>query len=275
MKKISLLFSVAILCSSYGPPNCNLYKDDPECYQACKEAEQAIMHAQGSKASQEHFDRSIALCPTFDYSFYEKSVPYAKRGQIADWKVMIDQAMQIDSAEYLAVRGWYHYFFMHNFKESIKDIEKLDELKEGDIGTTGDAIYHLNLLKGLAYYNLGELEKAIEIFEKQLAVEDHFVSLYDRICLGRLYLLNEQYDKAIEQFKKQAETNDIAENHYYLSLTYLKLEKAKEALIEINIAKEYYSKGKDMENSYRELPFEIYAIDIENALAEIKNTHLE
>ncbi len=275
MKKISLIVGISFLCSSFGPPNCNLFKDDPNCYDACIQAEQAILHAQGSKASQEHFDESIALCPSFDYSYYEKSVPYAKRGQIADWKVMMDKALQINSVEYLGISGWYHYFFMHNFSACIKDLEKLDELKEGDIGTTGDAIYHLNILKGLAYFNLGELDKALEIVETQMETEDHFVSLYDHICLGRLYFLSGEFEKAAEQFNKQAELNDIAENHYYLALTYLEFNNTENALKEMQIAEEYYSKGKDMENSYRELPFEIYSIDIENALQEIKNTHLD
>ena len=69
MRLTLFLGFVLLVCSSYGPPNCNLYEGDEACYKACKEAEAAITFPQGSKPSQEHFDASIALCPSFDYSY--------------------------------------------------------------------------------------------------------------------------------------------------------------------------------------------------------------
>ena len=184
MKKILSIIVMLIVCSSYGPPNCNLYKEDEGCYNACKEAEKAVMHSQGSKASQEHFDKSIESCPNFDYSYYEKAVPYAKRGLMKEWKIMIDEAVKLNPKEHLANRGWYHFYFMHNYEAAIKDIERLDELLDYDIGYTGDAIYHLNIMKALCWKGLGETQKAIEIINAQIRKADHDLGLYDYLHLG-------------------------------------------------------------------------------------------
>ncbi|MBL4710539.1 MAG: hypothetical protein JKY48_19090 [Flavobacteriales bacterium] len=267
MKKLFILLFFYLIATSYGPPNCTLFEGD--CQKACHMAEQAIQYGQGSKRSQQFFDRSIELCPTFDYSYYEKSVPYAKRGDIVEWKKLIDKAVELEPTEHLANRGWYHFFFLNNYEGAIADIEKLDSLRDYDIGATGDAIYHLNILRAICYDEIGQLDKALGIMESQMNDSTHFVSLYDYICLGVLYLKSEQYDKAVIAFEKQEKENDLAENHFYKAKAYLKLNRISEAKQELKIADEYYKRNRQMENGYRELPFEIYQIDIANALAEL------
>ena len=153
IRKILLLTIVFFIGTSYGPPNCNIYKSDENCYKACKEAEKAITFNQGHRESQEHFDKSIALCPNFDYSYYEKAVPYAKRGLIKEWKEMIDKAVKLNPREHLLTRGWYHFFFMHNFEAAIKDIDDLELLVKGDTGFTGDGAYHLNIMKAFGKHS--------------------------------------------------------------------------------------------------------------------------
>lgn len=266
MKKISLVI-VVILFSSYGPPNCLLYEGD--CQEACHLAEKAIQFAQGSPKSQALFDESIEACPTFDYSYYEKAVPFAKRGQIIEWKKLIDRAVEIDPIEHLSNRGWYHFFFLNNYESAIEDIEMLDSLNPYDIGSTGDAIYHLNVLKAICYFQIGEKNKALEVIQIQMANESHYISLYDYICLGVMLMENEMYNEAAEAFSQQVDHNDLAENHYYLGMVYLHKNEQEKAKEELLIALDYYDKNMTMENGYRELPFEIYRLDIENELASI------
>lgn len=262
MKKTLFILLLWFSFSAYGPGNCNLYEGD--CKSACLKSEDAIQHAQGSAKSQIKFDEAIEMCPSFDYPYYEKAVPYAKRGDIETWKKLIDKAVEIDPIEHLANRGWYHFFFLNNYEAAIKDIELLDSLNPYDIGSTGDAIYHLNLLKGICYFEMGNIEKAIQVTEIQLNDSTHFVSLYDNICLGAMYLENQQFEKAVAQFKLQASTNDLAENHYYLAKAYYLMEDYENAVQEIKIAVDYYDSNRTMENGYRELPFEIYKSDIKN-----------
>jgi len=175
IKKILPAIFVITICTSYGPPNCNLYKNDKNCHLACLEAEKAVTYSQGSKSSQEHFDKSIELCPSFDYSYYQKSVPYAKRGLIREWKKLIDKAVEHDPKENLSNRGWYHFYFMRNYEAAIKDVEELDRLQKYDIGPTGDGMYHLNIMKALCWKGLGETQKAIDIITTQMQPFRRFI----------------------------------------------------------------------------------------------------
>jgi tetratricopeptide (TPR) repeat protein len=265
-KDIIILGIIFLVCSSYGPPNCNLYKEDKDCYNACKEAEKAIMHSQGSKASQEHFDESIKSCPTFDYSYYEKAVPYAKRGLMREWKEMIDKAVEINPKEHLSNRGWYHFFFMHNYESAIEDIEHLDELVDYDIGHTGDAIYHLNIMKGLCWKGLGQLEKAIAIIEQQIEREDHDIGLYDYLHLGVLYFQNGDFDLALETLEKQIILNDLSEIYYYIALSMKAKNDFEGCRHNLEKSLKYYKEEKSMSNPYRQMVDEIFLIDIENEM---------
>ena len=267
MKKLSFLLLLTISLSGYGPPNCYLFEG--KCKKACEKAELAIQYAQGSWRSQKHFDESIALCPSFDYSYYEKSVPFAKRGQIPEWKKLIDKAVELDPEEHLANRGWYHFFFLNNYEKAIKDIEQLSSIKSGDIGSTGDAIYHLELLRGICYAEIDDFEKALQVMSKQMKAENHYISLYDHICIGYVQMKLGLLEEALTSFTAQEENNDLADNRYYKAMVLEKLGKLDASKVELNIALSFYSKGRTMEDGYRELPFEIYQIDIESALADL------
>ena len=267
IKKIITIIIVFLVGTSYGPPNCNIYKSDENCYKACRKAEKAISYDQGDRKSQEYFDESIALCPNFDYSYYEKAVPYAKRGLIKEWKQMIDKAVEINPREHLLTRGWYHFFFMHNYELAIKDIDAADLIIKGDIGYTGDGVYHLNIMKALCYKKLGEGEKAIYIMKTQLAREDHHLGLYDHLHLGVMHLEQKDYGLAIESFDQQISASDISEIYYYKALAMKGLMKLDEYKLNLEKAKEYYLKEKTMSNPYRQMIDEIYLVDIENEIS--------
>lgn len=270
IRRILSIVTIVIISSSYGPPNCNLYKDDKGCYEACKEAEKAIMHSQGSKASQEHFDKSIQSCSGFDYSYYQKAVPYAKRGLMREWKILIDKAVELNPKEHLSNRGWYHFFFMHNYEAAIKDIERLDEMIDYDIGTTGDGTYHLNVMKALCWKGLGENQKAIEILKKQLNNKNHDAGMYDYLHLGVLYLENKEYELAVQNLDNQIEVNDLSEIYYYKAMCLKKLNKVEAYKANLKKSLEYYQKEKSMSDSYRQLIDEIYLSDIENEMTIAK-----
>lgn len=257
--------SFVLTLFSFGPPNCNLF--DGNCKLACHEAEKAITYSQGSRASQEHFNKSIALCPEFDYSYYEKAVPYAKRGQMDEWKLLIDKAVELNPVEFLSQRGWYHFFFMHNYSAAIQDIETLDSLMQGgDIGETGDAIYHLNVLKALCHKQMGNSKLALKTLKNQMAKEDHYDGLYDHIHLGVMYLNTEKYEEAIKAFEIQIKEYPISEAYFYLGKTFQALNNNEQYLLHMKKAKDYYVKGEKMHNSYRQLIDEIYLSDIEDEL---------
>jgi tetratricopeptide (TPR) repeat protein len=260
-----------LLNEAFAIPNCYIYKEDEKCYEACKEAEKAIQHPQGSRASQLHFLKSIELCPEFAYSFYEQSVPYAKRGQMNRWIELINKAVELEPEKYLAQRGWCHWFFMHNYEKAISDIDKLDELLDYDIGETGDGLYHLNIVKGLCYKGLGDNEKAIEIIQTCMASEDYYQRSYDNLHLGVLFLEIGKPEKALLEFEKQMDFNDISEAYFYSAKAHQLLGNSEHLKDYLNLALEKYDRGMAMHNPYRQLMDEIYRLDIMEELESVAN----
>ena len=256
--------------SVLAQPNCEAYKyyGDTLKYEACKKAMENAGLYQFSKAYQMNLDESIAIDPTFDYAYWAKSVAYLKSGDFVTWKKLIDKAVDLNPKEYLGYRGWCRYQFFQDYEGAIKDIETLDSLVDYDIGHSQNGTYHLNVAKGLFYKGIGEKEKAIIILEKQIQrnEEENFVGAYDYVHLGVLYLETNRFEKAIETFKKQLEINDLAENHYYLALAYLKLEKPSESKSCLETAKELYLEGRRMFDTYATPMDKIYLEDIESAL---------
>ena len=270
MKYFNPLMLLFAFSSAFAQPNCEAYKyyGDTLKYEACKKAMEIKGHYQFSKEYQTVLDESIDIDPTFDYAYWAKSIAYLKSGDFVTWKKLIDKAVEYNPKEHLGYRGWCRYQFFRDYKGAIKDIEKLNSLVDYDIGQSQNGTYHLNIARGLCYKAIGEKEKAIAIIEKQLKLneEEDFVGAYDYLHLGVLYLGTEKIEKAVETFKKQSENNELAENQYYLALTYLKLDKPAESKSCLEKAKELYIGGRKMSDPYSNPMDKIYLEDIENEL---------
>ena len=262
-----LFILFAFPCTCLAQPNCNIYhmNGNDSCYQACQIATSGL-GSQGSQISQLRFDQAIALCPQLDYAYFEKAVPYLKRGDFNTWKQLIDRAVALNPKEHLGYRGWCRYQFLRDYEGAIRDIETLDSIKTTDIGygITGD--YHLHIARALCYKALGEKQKAIQIILAQLGVKDYTPLNLDYIHLGVLYLETGEPEKAITCFNKSVETNDYyAEAYYYRALAFRKLGKTADFQQDIARARTYYLNDKKMFDNYTELMDRIYLSDIEQA----------
>lgn len=250
--------------------NCESYKHygDTLKYEACKVANKKAGHYQFSKEYQIALDKSLNIDSTFDHAYFAKSIAYLKSGDFVTWKKLIDKAVEYNPKEYLGYRGWCRYQFFRDYKGLIQDIEKLDSLVKHDIGYSQNGTYHLNIAKGLCYKAIGEKEKAIEIIEKQIILneEENFVGTYDYLHLGVLYLETGNFNRAIELFKKQSNDNELAENQYYLALVYKNLNKQTEYKSCLEKAKELYIRQSRMFDSYSNPMDKIYLKNIENEL---------
>lgn len=268
---------IASVCFSFSfafTQNCEAYKflGDTLKYEACIKAKERAGHYQFSKAYQIALDEALEIDSTYAYAYYAKSVAYLKSGDFITWKQLIDKAVKYDPKEHLGYRGWCRYQFFRDYKGAIQDIEELGRLVDYDIGQSQNGTYHLNIAKGLCYKGIGEKEKAIEILAKQIQLneEDSFVGSYDYLHLGVLYYETKQFQKAAEAFKKQSDTNKLAENQYYLALVFLNLEKEAEYKSCLEKAKQLYVEKKRMFDSYSHPMDKIYLDTIENELKKAK-----
>ena len=84
--------------------------------------------------------------------------------------------------------------------------------------------------KGFEYQDQGNLDQALQEYQKALELNPDYVQVYTN--LGTVYLGKKDYDKAIQNFKKVIELNYWDKKaHYNLGVAYLyrgELEKAKE-----------------------------------------------
>jgi tetratricopeptide (TPR) repeat protein len=265
-----VLLPAVILMSGfvYAQPNCNVYKlnKDEPCYRACIIATEHH-YSQGSRESQLKFDSAQALCPTFDYAYREKSVPYLKRGDFATWKKLIDKAVELNPLLHMGARGWCKYQFLRDYKGAIEDFDKLAWLTKHDIGYSVNGDYHLNVAKALCYKALGDPKKAIAIIEEQLSREGYSPMPYDYLHLGVLKFETGDNTGGIEYLKKSIAYNDyLAEAYYYLGLIYKRQKSNKQYRENMIKARELYLKGHKRVDPYTHPMDKIYLSDIEREL---------
>jgi len=270
MKYLTVLAMMG--CSTLlAQPNCNVYKleGNETCYQACMIATQPA--PQGSKLSQENFDRAINLCPTLDYAYFEKAVPYLKRGDFVTWKKLIDRAVELNPQGHLGYRGWCRYQFLRDYKGAIEDIERLESMGSPDIGYSINGSYHLTVAKALCYKALRNPQKAVTIIEAQLAKKDYSPLPYDFLHLGVAELETGDIDNAIKSLLQSIEFNDyLAEAHFYLSKAYLLQGDRQKARAAMEKAKAHYLKGYRLFDFYTHPMDKVFLSDIDEALAVLK-----
>lgn len=273
---IIALLNLLLVTPIFAPPNCELLKDDKDCYRACQEAYNAIRFRQGSRRSQSHFDKSIRFCPDFAYSYMEKAVPFLKRGDFITWKTLIDKAVELDPLEHLGYRGWCRLQFLRDYEGAIADIERLRELAGYDIGYCQTGDYHLIFALALCYKELGYPLKAKELMESKIQEEGYFLGPYDYYHLGVLAYDLGEYQSAIAYLERQIKENDyLAETYYWLGLAHKQLGDlgiCREYLVK---AEEHYQKGNYLTDMYSEPIDKIYLSDIEEELLNLQGVSLQ
>ena len=161
---------------------------------------------QGSPKSMTRIEKAIAIDPTHSYALRELSVPYLKRGMPLEWQPKFNKAVVADPKTWVPMRGYLYLMFYRDYEKAIADFNASDTLtayldypqghsvdywrgiaylgqkeyetsitywnkhikKETD--ETGEDWVELEafLYRGIAYYELGDYNKALQDFNKIL-----------------------------------------------------------------------------------------------------------
>jgi len=272
MKKTILILILSTIGIQYSQAqdNCNvfLWEGDSCRYLSCKYLDEAPGYFQLRREYHEIKDKAIEICPEYSLPYKHKSTSYLKTGDFINWKKLIDKAVKLNPEKNLDYRGWCRFQFFRDYEGAIKDIETLDSLVNYDIGFCQNGDYHLNVAKGLCYKMLGQKAKAIQIIESQMESDSASIGLYDYLHLGVLYLEEGQPDHALELFSKQLDVNELAEAYYYRAMALEALDEKDEARRTLQQAKDAYLSSKFMLDIYTHHVDKVFLKEINNALSK-------
>ncbi len=216
--------------------NCLIYAEGSDERKACEYGYKAIEHRQGSLESQLLLNQAIELNPNYAWAYYQKSVPYFKRGMFAEGLGLINKAIELEPKRYLFYRAYY-YFYNRSYDYCIKDLEQLYTQHEQSYITTPGGALEMRLLLAMSYAQKGDVPAGINWIHHLMdfyQAEPRLKGAYDHYCLGVLYFKNDQLDLAEEEFARQIEFNETFATSYY----YLGLIKQKQELH--SLAEEYF-----------------------------------
>jgi tetratricopeptide (TPR) repeat protein len=276
MKKILLSYTLVLITLQLSSqPNCEAYKylGDTLKHKACLKASEAKGLYQFSMKYQSIMDEALKIDPTFDYAYWAKSIAYLKSGDFLSWKTLIDKAVEYNPTEHLGYRGWCRYQFFRDYEGAIMDIERLDSIVDYDIGICQNGMYHLNIAKGLCFKAIGNTDKAIQIIENQIKYNEknNLIGSFDYLHLGVLYLEKKEYEKALAEFLKQSQVNELAENQYYKAIVFKTMGDIEKYETSLRKAKDLYDSGLYIYDPYSFPADRIFFEDIITEMSKIDN----
>lgn len=259
MKKVLSLVYLSLLgIVVLAQGNCQMYPENSKERQACEYGYQAIEYKQGSRQSQLLFDTAIALNPNYAWAYYEKSVPYFKRGLLQEGILLLNKAVELDPLAHLTYRAY--WYFQHQSYQACKvDLERFYNMPGNYQKYTPGGGLDMRILLGLTYYHLGETEQAIETVETAISLykSEDFVGQYDYEILGALYFMNGEYFKAKNTLQKAVLWNpNFADTYYYLALSHKALGETEASIQALEKAQVKFE-GK--EGGYTGYPFSFRA----------------
>ncbi|OEJ99892.1 tetratricopeptide repeat protein [Roseivirga misakiensis] len=246
--------------------DCLTYEENTKERSACEVGLEAIKYKQGSRQSQLLFDKAIQLNPDYAWAYYEKSVPYLKRGMLGEGMKILNKAVELDPLSYLTYRA-YWYFQHKSYLQAKQDLEKFYALEDAYPKNTPGGALDMKIVLGINYAHLGDLERAISIVKGVIDAYDSedYLGPYDNHTLGVLYLQAKDYENALETLMKSIERNEqFADTYYYLAIVSEQLGDKNKAIEFINEAILRYTGEKP---GYTDYPF-CFPVSIEIAKAK-------
>jgi tetratricopeptide (TPR) repeat protein len=225
--------------------------------------------SQGSKESQYYFDLAIESDPTFSYAYFEKSVPFNKRGDYAKGFELLNKAVDLNPRMHLGYRGWLRLVKLKDYGGCITDLLQLQKIKsKNSVKAWGQ---NINFLIGLSHSGLEKYDEAIEYFD--IAINEKNGELHLNNYLYKAIALIEvgEFEQSIKNLDLCIKNDEVfTEAYYYLGLNYSRLNQKIRAKNHFDKALSLFKRGFKMRNPYNEVFLELYLSDIEHQLFKNK-----
>jgi len=274
---LAALLLVMVL-TGRGQTNCSLFTDSNKV-KACRFYNLSDNYAQGTRACENILDSALYYWPGYAEAWHEKSVPYLKRGDFFTWRKYVDKAVALKPLEYLGVRAWCRFKFLHDYEGALNDLVKLDTLTQFNPGQSGDGSYDLHIVMALSERELGYYKKAFHYFSigidtvlRQKGIQ--WVGLYDYLHRAVMRMRVKDYAGALSDLAKQIDKySKFAETYYYQGQVLVLTGHPVEARKAFEKSKRLFiSEGYHLTDPYCEMPDAVYLEEIEEALSGIKAT---
>lgn len=236
--------------------------------------ERVWKHNLGSKGWMKAMDSAINICPNSSRLWGDKAMVYMVRSEFVEGLAYLEKAVSLDPFYYLGNRAWYRMRYLHDYEGAIADLEQLEKVAGHTLVYVSSA--HMYMLKGLAYKELGNLQKALELYN--IAINEQITSkgpewlgLYDYLYRGVLKYRMGDFDGAIEDLTLEAKQYEsLADTYYFRGMAYAATGRKDEARLDLQHAKELMlSEGQKRWESFVVVADEIFISDIDKALLRL------
>nr|WP_297913538.1 tetratricopeptide repeat protein [uncultured Allomuricauda sp.] len=228
---------------------------------------------QGSPKSMTRIAKAIAIDSTYAEALREHSVAYLKRGMPHKWKIWMDKAVYHDAKTWQPWRGYLYLWFYRDYKKAIADFNASDTLTPNFIdqpqGHSVDfwrGIAYLGLKdyeNSIAFWNkhiAKETEEAGEDWVELEAFLYRGIALYES---GKKEKALEDFEKIIRYFKSSADAK------FYISKIRWQQGEKGEALSMLEGALRDYESGYYNQRPYVEALRQIYPEDLSHLKSRI------
>lgn len=231
---------------------------------------------QGSPKSMTRIQKAILIDSTNSEALRELSVPYLKRGMMAQWKVGYDKAVEVNPEVWIPMRGYLHLLFHRDYDKAISDFNMADSLTPGFKDSPQG--HSIDYWRGIAYIGKKNYDKAIENFENHSSIEtenvgEDWIETTTFLYNGIAYFKKEQYEEALVNFDKMIKYNHniTGDGNFYKAKTLLALKRDNEAGTYAEKALIDFNNGAYHKHDYVEVLHQLYKNDITELIDNLNN----
>lgn len=223
---------------------------------------------QGSARSLNALSKAIELDSTNAEAWRELSIPYLKRGMPHLWETYMQKAVDYDPVEWQGYRGYNYLWFYRDYKRAIADFNATDTLTPQFIDAPqGHSVDYWRGIAylGLKDYkhSISYFDKHIAEIENEWG--EDWIEINALLYRGIAHYEAGHLDKALNDMERvlQLFDNTSADAKYYMARIYKAQNKIEEAQLAVTKAMKDFENGYYNNRPYVEALRQIYKEDLE------------